>query len=272
MTDLALAYEPRAVLTRPAAAPDQVLRYGAHAHALIDLYAPTGAPRAAPLLVLVHGGYWRATVDRSYMRPMAEVLRAEGFVVVLPEYRRTGDEPGLEGGYPATLDDIAQALRALPGLLAAQGWRIRATQLIGHSAGGHLALWLANEDVAVQRIVALAPVADLYAGHAENLDEGAVQALMGGSPAEAAERYAASDPMTRLAQRPDCAIAVVHGTQDDRVPLTQAQALVARYPWIALHELSETEHFAIVDPLSPVWPTVHQVLIEGFVQGNHYEK
>lgn len=252
---------PRDVLTRAAAGPDVTGRYGTHADALIDLYLPPGQVRRAPLVVLFHGGFWRAQYDRVHLRPLAVALRECGFAVALPEYRRIGGAPGLEGGYPATFDDATQALHAVPTLLAEHGMTASHTTLAGHSAGGHLVLWLAGiPSIGIDRVVALAPVADLYAAYADHLGDDAVRDLLGGSPESAAQRYAATDVAARLAQRPPGEIVVLHGSEDDRVPISNVRGLLVRHPWITLHELQGTEHFALIDPLLHAWPVVRAAM------------
>ena len=249
--------DPRAVLTRAAPAPEHVERYGAHADALIDLYLPAQSAADAPLAVLFHGGFWKARFDRTHLRPMAVALRARGWAVALPEYRRVGGAPGLEGGYPTTFDDALQAALALPALLARRGMQPRHTRIAGHSAGGHLALWLASQtQVQADRVVALAPVADLRAAAVQNLGDGAVQALLGGLPEQQPARYAATDVAERLHSSPKREIVIVHGQDDDRVPIGNLRGLIERHPWISLHTLAGTEHFALVDPLLHPWPVV----------------
>lgn len=248
---------PLAVLTRAAPEPEHVERYGAHADALIDLYLPARPTADAPLAVLFHGGFWKAQYDRTHLRPMAVALRARGWAVALPEYRRVGGTPGLEGGYPATFDDALQATLALPALLARRGMQPRHTRIAGHSAGGHLVLWLASQtQVQADRVVALAPVADLRAAAAQELGDGAVQALLGGLPEQVPERYAATDVAERLGRRPGQEIVIVHGQDDDRVPIDNVRGLLDRHPWITLHALAGTEHFALIDPLLHPWPVV----------------
>ena len=255
----AAARNPRAILTQPAPPPDRVLRYGEHADAVMDLYLPSSGAADAPLIIMLHGGYWRAKYDRVHMRPFADALRRDGFAVVLPEYRRVGGEGVLAGGYPATFDDVHAGLEALPALLAAQGLLPRHVTLGGHSAGGQLAMWAAMEAPAFDRVVALAPVSDLHAAYAEALDERAVEGLLGGSPEQFPERYARTDPMLRLVQ-PACAVRVVHGDIDDRVPVEHSRRLVARHPWLEYDEIAGCEHFGLIDPGSAAWPVVHAAL------------
>ena len=138
------------------------------------------------LVLLLHGGFWRAAFDRAHLGPLAAALAGENFVVCTAEFRRTG-QPG--GGWPGTFDDVAAAVDVLPGLARsavpgadADGWPV---VLAGHSAGGHLALWAAGRHrlgphspwylaggprgVGVAGVVALAPVSDLAACYRDSL-------------------------------------------------------------------------------------------------------
>src|SRR5690606_30559164 len=107
------------------------LRYGPHPDQIIDMHEGSGGP----LVILLHGGFWRAQHDRTHTRPMAAALAAEGYTVCVPEYRRVGHDGG---GYPGTFDDVATAIDTL---ITTSGGE--APVLVGHSAGGHLALWYA---------------------------------------------------------------------------------------------------------------------------------
>jgi pimeloyl-ACP methyl ester carboxylesterase len=251
----------RDVLPRPARLPDLVLRYADHDDGVVDVHLPEGR-RAGPLLVLLHGGFWRAAWDRRHTRPMADALAGRGFVVATPEYRRTG----AGGGYPATTEDVLAATRRLPGLLRALGLEDPAgtgATLVGHSAGGHLALWLAaHDDLRLRRVVALAPVGDLVDAFRRDLDDGAVRALMGGAPDRA--DYGPADPATLLAARRPGGVPVVvlHGTRDDRVPLANSDWARDR-PGVTLRVLPGADHFGLVDPASDAWPEVLRAVEQG---------
>jgi acetyl esterase/lipase len=169
-------------MTRSAAEPDLVLRYGDAEH-IIDVRLPAAPDPAAtgpaPTVVILHGGFWRAPFDRVHTRPMADALTKAGFVTVTPEYRRTGQAGG---GWPGTLEDVGAALDALPSLLAAATpgrADLSRVVLTGHSAGGQLALWAASrrapEALRVSGVVALAPVADLVTADRIDLDDDAVR-------------------------------------------------------------------------------------------------
>jgi acetyl esterase/lipase len=259
--------DPRDVLSRPARRPDFAVWYGDHADALMDVFLPSH-PGAGPLplLVMLHGGFWRQQWDRTHLRPLAEALTAEGFVVATPEYRRTGGS----GGWPQTGDDIETAVREVRELIAtASPGRIDPNEpltLAGHSAGGHLALWagLRLGAEAVDRIVALAPVSDLVGAARLRLDDGAVQDLLGGEPDAVPDAYSAAGLEGLLPG--NAAVTVVHGDEDQQVPVSMSRYLAEsisasghgggdRYD-----ELPGVDHFALIDPLSDAWPTVLRAL------------
>lgn len=273
------------VLSRATPPPDLVVSYGPGDNHVADvrLPRPTAQPGAsarpgspvrpgpAPLVLFLHGGFWRAAYDRAHTGPLAVALAAAGFAVCAPEFRRTG-QPG--GGWPGTFDDVAAAVDALPALVRATAGAdvISDAPVIvaGHSAGGHLALWAAarhmvSPDVAwhapqsrVAGVVALAAVSDLAACHALRLGRDAVVALLGGGPKQYPERYRSTDPMRLLPLgRP---VRLVHGAADDVVPSSLSAGLAARGRAagddVSLAELPGAGHFDVIDPLSAAWPQV----------------
>jgi len=244
--------DPRAVLDRSAPAPELVLAYGDEPEHIVDVHLPRNTP--APLVVLVHGGFWRDVVDRVHTRPLADALRGEGYVVATPEYRRT---PGAR--WPQMRTDIESVRDALPSLLddAARGAVTPGPyRLVGHSAGGHLALWWGlSAPERIERVVALAPVIDLAAAYDADLDDGAVMALLGGPPEQHRSDFEDADLAGRLpATAPR--IVILHGDDDQRVPIEHKRALGLP----TLRELRGVEHFAPIDPLSDAWPTVRDAL------------
>lgn len=257
------AGDPRAVLSRPASPPDAVLRYGDSGEAVTDLRLPlrAAADPPAPLAVLVHGGFWREEYDRRHTRPMADALAAAGWAVAAPEYRRTGRDGG---GWPGTFDDVAAALAALPagvGAVAPGAVDVGRVVLVGHSAGGQLALWAAAaagvRPAGLTGVLALAPVADLGAAWRLDLDGGAVRALLGGGPDDVPDRYAAVDPVRLPA--PPVPVVVLHGAEDEQVPLALSESY-ARHTGARLEILPGVGHFGLIDPRSRAWPRVGGVL------------
>jgi acetyl esterase/lipase len=232
--------------------PDAVLRYAGHEDAVVDIHLPQGSLPAGPVgrvVVLLHGGFWKARWDRRHTRPMARALAEAGWVVATPEYRRVGGG----GGWPVTGEDVRLAAASLPELLGRIGVRAGPLVVTGHSAGGHLALWLATTGLSVERVVALAPVCDLTAAVRLGLGSDAATAFLGGHPS------AAADPMVLLAQRPPTDIVVVHGEDDEDVPVSLSRDLVAAHPWIDLRVVPGG-HFEPIEPGSVAWPTVMAAL------------
>jgi acetyl esterase/lipase len=251
-------------MTRASAPPDVVLRYAEHDDGVIDVHLPPSrATGSLPLVVLLHGGFWRAAYDRTIVRVMANALAATGLAVASPEYRRVGGKGDLAGGFPSTFDDVRTAMTALPALLEVVGVRATSTTVTGHSAGGHLALWLANEDLPLDRVVGLAPVADLRMAASEHFGADAALDLLGGLPEDVPERYAEADPAARLERRPPCDVVVVHGTEDVQVPVRSSRALAARHAFIDYRELPGVEHFGLIDPRSDAWPHVVEAITPG---------
>jgi pimeloyl-ACP methyl ester carboxylesterase len=267
--------DPRAVLTRAAPAPEATVRYGDGSENLADVRLPAavGGP-ARPLVVVIHGGFWRAEYDRAHVAPLAADLAGRGYPVAQLEYRRTG-QPG--GGWPGTLGDVAAGVAALPGLVAEvmAGGGIRpggtpelapgAPILLGHSAGAQLALYCArNMPDRVGSVLALAPVSDLVEAYHLDLDGGAVAALLGGGPDEFPERYAASDPGRQLPLQTRTVL--IHGALDQQVPVSMSRRYAAAAARAAgascqLIELPDCEHFGLIDPESPFWSAVTAALL-----------
>ncbi|MFH8408952.1 alpha/beta hydrolase family protein [Streptomyces sp. NPDC018019] len=227
--------EEAELLARAPAAPDATLVYGPHPDQVIDLYGP-GAE--GPVVLLLHGGFWRAAYDRSHLSPLAAELARHGLPVALAEYRRVG----AGGGWPHTYEDVTDAVAALE----------RPVVAVGHSAGGHLALLLADRrgPDAPRRIVAVAPVADLAHAHTLKLSDGAVTEFVGEGPG-LPDRLAAADPVRRLPGT--VPVTILHGTADPEVPveLSRRYARAARAAGGTRPELREqagTGHYAPVTP------------------------
>src|SRR3954464_13514876 len=140
-------------------------RYGPHRYNRADLWLPRGDD-PHPVVVVVHGGYWQATYGKAIMKPVCADLVRRGVAAWNIEYRRLGRGQG--GGWPATFDDVAAAIDHLAS--AADGRvDLGSVAAVGHSAGGHLALWAASRRdarVPIRRVAAQAAVCDLAAARA----------------------------------------------------------------------------------------------------------
>jgi acetyl esterase/lipase len=260
-------------LDREELEPTATVRYGALAEHLADVWAPPAVRREpAALVIVVHGGFWRARYDRIHARPMCRALADQGYPVAAIEYRRTGQAGG---GWPGTFDDVRAAVEAVPDLAAAAlGLPIGPVVLIGHSAGGQLVLWAGSRCAirGLAGLVSLAGVCDLVRADELHLgrqrDRGAVRALLGGSPAQVPERYAAADPMQ--VPVPTVPVVLIHGTADDVVPIELSRRYAARaaeagprptsHGLVELVELDGVDHFDPIDPLAPAWGAVLDAL------------
>lgn len=203
-----------------------------------DQVFETHGPTDARTLVVVHGGYFRPAIDRTHSRPMARALAAQGWRVVLAEYRRVPGTPF------ATTEDLT----ALDAHLREHGHDVAAW--VGHSAGGALVLWRAlTTQLPPVKVVALAPVSDFDRAVAERLGGDAVSDWIG-SAHGAVDRL---DPTRLLAANPVGAerIHLIHGDQDRTVPVSQGEALPVERTVVA-----GAHHFDLIDPTSPHWPTV----------------
>ena len=235
--------EDRSVLERTAKPPDQVLHYGPDPQHLVDVRFPPVAAANRPLVMVVHGGFWRPEYDRAHTSPMGEALAAAGWTVATIEYRR------IPGAPDATVQDVRLAIDAVPGLIPRHTGKLL---LIGHSAGGHLVLWAASRcsSAALQGVLALGPVADLQLAHARGLGEHAVLAFLGTDP----NRRPDLDP-ARL-NPPRVPAILLHGELDAIVPLAISEAYHARHS-SRLVRLAGAGHFAVIDPRAAAW---HDVL------------
>ena len=238
------------------APPAPCVAYGEHPDQIANLHLPAREGGPWPCVVLLHGGFWRTGWDRTLMTPLAVDLAGRGIAAWNVEYRRVGQEGG---GWPGTFEDVAMAVDHLEELDRVDVERV---VTCGHSAGGHLALWLAarhrlgagtpGSDPRVRPATAIsqAGVCDLEAAWREDLGNGAVAGLIG-SLDELPQRYAATSPATLapLGVRQ----VLIHGTADDVVPVSQSREHAARDPQAELVELDGADHFDVIDVAHAAW-------------------
>jgi acetyl esterase/lipase len=203
--------------------------------------------------VVIHGGFWRDAYDRTLMDDLCEDLAATGWAAWNLEYRRLGGG----GGWPETFDDVAAGIDHLDRLVD----DLSVVVTIGHSAGGHLALWAATRPdprVRVTHAVAQAGVVDLVEAARLGLSRGVAEELLGGSPSEVPELYDLASPAARLPL--GVPQLLVHGGRDEIVPAemsrTYARSTAAAGDRIELIVHEELGHFEHLDPSSAAWASV----------------
>lgn len=250
-------------LAHRAAWATTTLAYAGGSDHVGDLRVPdTHGPH--PVAVLIHGGFWRHHWTRDTMEAIAIDLTGRGWATWNIEYRRVG----MGGGFPTTLQDVGAAVDHLDDIAAEFQLDLGRVVVLGHSAGGQLAVWAANrhrlgEDdpgaaprVVPAAVVSLAGVLNLEVAEKTGLGDGAVAAFLGNAARTAAYR-AASPQLLLPADRPHI---VVHGTDDDRVPVSYAHAYLdaARRPGtpVELLEIEGADHFDPITPSSSAWTAV----------------
>jgi acetyl esterase/lipase len=239
----------------------RLVSYGEDPNQVAELYLPDGTPRG--VVVVIHGGFWKAEYDRSLGQPLSASLAQAGWVAWNLEYRRVGSTgSGGSSGAPETLDDVAAGIDAL----ADEDFDTSTVITLGHSAGGHLATWAASrgrfdqwqERVPVTAVVSQAGVLDLRAAYDRGLGGGAVEAFLGHPPGPA------DDPVDPIRQVPlDVPLWCVHGTSDTIVPISQSRSYVAAATAAgAQAKLVEVagDHLVLIDPDSPAWTRTLEIL------------
>ncbi|GAC1654710.1 MAG: alpha/beta hydrolase [Acidobacteriaceae bacterium] len=238
------------ILDLPPVAADKRIHYGADANQFADLYLPRSGQHPRPILMNIHGGYWKARYDLTHASRFCRELANGGVAVCCIEYRRVGN---VGGGWPGTFEDVLSAWNAL-GRIASEhslDFDPHVSGVIGHSAGGQLALALASRKLAIRPKVALslAGVVDLQRAWELHLSGDAVVKFLGGNPDQAPEHYAEADPM-RL--RIDIPQVLFHGVPDDAVPVAlsreYATTKMKSGERVEYRESKTAGHFEWIDP------------------------
>ncbi|MFI8003686.1 alpha/beta hydrolase family protein [Streptomyces sp. NPDC086010] len=278
------AAEAESAFGHPAVAPDRTAAYGSHPDQVIDFYAPRDGREGAPLVVVLHGGAYRAPYDRQHVSPFADFLARRGFAVASVEYRRGGGIPRqgadgpVAGRWPETFDDVAAAMDALPALTARELPQadVRRTVVTGHSAGGQLALWAAARHVLpegspwrlpasppLRGVVALAPIADFASAVELDVCSGALHQLLGAGE-DFETRSAHVDPALLLPT--GIATTVVQGVEDTTVPAavgeTFVDAAAKAGEVVGLTLLDGVGHFPLIDPAADACAVVAEEIAQ----------
>lgn len=247
------------ILTLPAPPADARLSYGSDPNQFGELRVPkTGGP--FPVVICIHGGYWRAKYDLKHAGHPCAALTARGLATWNLEFRRVGN-PG--GGWPGTFDDVRSGYRYVSQI--AQRYNLDSSKVLvfGHSAGGQLALCLAGHETSVKRVISLAGVVDLQQAWELHLSDNAVVGFMGGEPGSVPDRYREANPMQlKISQATQW---LIHGASDDTVPpflsRNYTEQKKRRGENVHYLEISTAGHFDLIDPRSTAWPKVEGTVL-----------
>ena len=255
------------LLGLPQPAADETVAYGPAPQQIAELRIPKG-PGPHPVVVVIHGGCWQAPWGLDQVRSLCAALGAEGLATWSLEYRRLGDAGG---GWPGTFEDVARGGDHLRRIAKQHSLDLERVVAVGHSAGGHLALWLAGRHrlprdsplrtespLQLRGVVSLAGIPDLRKGAERSVCGDSIRRLLGGSPEEREDRVLLGSPAALLPlglpQRLVC------GRLDTIVPLELASGYesAARRAGdrVEVHVLPGVGHFELVNPRSAAWATV----------------
>lgn len=247
------------ILTLAPPAADERIPYGADPNQFGDLRLPKTAGRH-PVVVNIHGGFWRARYDLTHAGHLCAALAKAGYATWNLEYRRVGN-PG--GGWPGSFEDLTHGFQFLQQIAAKYRLDLKRVVVMGHSAGGQLALVLAAHQPSVRGAISLAGVVDLRRAHELKLSNDAVGEFLGGPPEQVADHYREADPMElsmpKMPQR------LIHGTNDDIVPIEISRryrdAKQKREP-VKLVEVPNAGHFELIAPGTQAWKAVEATVQE----------
>jgi acetyl esterase/lipase len=237
---------------------DVRLTYGSDPSQFGDLRLPKTS-KPSPVVMNIHGGFWRAKYGLAHAGHLCAALTQNGVATWNLEYRRVGD-PG--GGWPGTFEDIVNGYRFLSQIAKRYNFDLERTLVMGHSAGGQLAICLAAHESTVQRVISLAGVLDLQEAYRLHLSHDAVAEFLGGTPTAMIDHYREADPMAlKIATARQI---VVHGAIDDTVPLSFSQNYEKekrkRGEKVELLEIAKAGHYELIDPRTPAFAQVRDAV------------
>ena len=247
------------ILSKVPPPADQRVAYGADPNQFVDVRLPR-AQGPHPVLLNIHGGYWRAKYDLVHAGHLCESLRVAGVATFNVEYRRVGN---MGGGWPGTFADIRSAYRFVQERASQFRLDVSRFAVMGHSAGGQLALCLAAHESSLKRAISLAGVVDLKAAFTLHLSNNAVVEFMGGKPEEVPDHYREADPMELSMEH--VRQWLLHGLNDDTVPpefsRSYAEKKKKRGEHVELVEIPHAGHFELIDPGSDAFAKVKSAVL-----------
>jgi acetyl esterase/lipase len=247
------------ILSLPPPTADSRVAYGSDANQFADLRVPK-VKGPYPLVINIHGGYWRAKYDLSHAGFLCAALTAKGIATANLEYRRVGNAGG---GWPGTFADVRAGYQFLMQNAGKYDFDAKRVAIMGHSAGGQLAVCLAAHESSVKAVVSLAGLVDLQRAYALHLSNDAVVEFLGGTPAEVPDHYREADPMKLAVPARQW---LVHGSADDVVPVDFSRSYVNKKrnekEDAHLMEIAEAGHFDLIDPRTVAWKEVERAVME----------
>jgi acetyl esterase/lipase len=217
-------------------------------------------PGPHSVLLNIHGGYWRTQYDLAHTGLLCDALRAAGIAIFNIEYRRVGNAGG---GWPGTFEDIRSAYRFIQQDHSRFHLNLDRLVVMGHSAGGQLALCLAAHETSILRAISLAGVVDLKKAYALHLSNDAVLEFLGGKPATVPEHYREADPMELSI--PQARQWLLHGSGDEIVPPEISHDYFVHKKkageQVELLEIPSASHFDLIDPDSKVFGDVKRTVL-----------
>ena len=251
------------ILSRQPPPADLRITYGADPNQFIDLRLPSDKSKAHPLVINIHGGFWRAKYGLEHAGHLCAAFTSQGFVSANLEYRRVGN---VGGAWPGTFEDIRSAYKFL--IQNAHKYHVDPERvvIIGHSAGGQLALCLAAHEPSVKSVVSLSGVVDLERAYQQHLSNDAVVEFLRGTLAEVPDHYREADPMQlSIVQARQW---LIHGSADDTVPPQFSRDYVAakkkrsghQKENVHLLEIDRADHYDLIDPRSKAWDYVQKTV------------
>ncbi len=256
------------ILNQPSPSADFRIAYGSDPNQFFDLRVPKSKAKTKapyPLVINIHGGYWRARYDLNHAGHLCTALTAQGLATANVEYRRVGNQGG---GWRGTFADIRAAYNFLLQNLEQYEIDARRALILGHSAGGQLALCLAAHEPRVRAVISLAGVVDLQRAYDLHLSHDAVVEFLGGSPSEVAGRYREADPMQLSIS--GVRQVLFHSSMDAEVPpdfsrtyvKTKGKRTGREKENLRLVEIPGAGHYDLIDPRTTAWRQVEETVLQ----------
>jgi len=253
--------DDESVLSRTPPPADVRLAYGPDPLHFVDVRLPRGkGPH--PALLFIHGGFWRAKYDLLHAGHLSAAFAEAGLVTFNLEYRRVGN-PG--GGWPGSFEDVTKAFNFLLGVATKYQIDKKRIAVMGHSAGGQLALCLADHQRSLRAAVSLAGVLDLGKAYELHLSNDAVVGYLGGTPGQVSDHYREASPIELTVSKHIHQV-VIHGKQDEVVPVAISRDYVRakkkKDENVKLVEIDDCGHFEVIDPQAKQFAHVKKGMLD----------